>query len=88
MLLKMNLKPDARKLHNSCAVLDGDDPKLLDWIENTRLAAIATDNFAVEDARIERPADYKGPRLPIHNKCLFKLGVPLGELWYLTELAL
>ena len=29
----------------------------------------------------------KGPRLPIHNKCLFRLGVPLGELWYLEELA-
>jgi kynurenine formamidase len=43
--------------------------------------------FAVEDARIQRPEDYKGPRLPVHNKCLFRLGVPLGELWYLEELA-
>ena len=25
--------------------------------------------------------------LPIHNLCLFKLGVPLGEMWYLDELA-
>ena len=25
--------------------------------------------------------------LPIHHLCLFKLGVPLGELWYLHELA-
>jgi hypothetical protein len=25
--------------------------------------------------------------LPIHHLCLFRLGVPLGELWYLHELA-
>src|SRR6185503_922343 len=25
--------------------------------------------------------------LPLHHLCLFKLGVPLGELWYLHELA-
>ena len=25
--------------------------------------------------------------LPIHHLCLFKLGVPLGELWYLDQLA-
>ena len=49
--------------------------------------SVVADNFAVEDARIQRPEDYKGPRLPIHNKCLFRLGVPLGELWYLEELA-
>ncbi len=25
--------------------------------------------------------------LPLHEHCLFKLGVHLGELWYLSELA-
>jgi len=25
--------------------------------------------------------------LPIHHLCLFRLGVPLGEMWYLHELA-
>ena len=25
--------------------------------------------------------------LPLHEHCLFKLGVNLGEIWYLTELA-
>ena len=86
MLYGMKLKPDAEKLHNSCAVLDGDDPKLLDWLESSQISALIADNFAIEDARIQRPLDYVGPRLPIHNKCLFKLGVPLGELWYLEEL--
>jgi len=26
--------------------------------------------------------------LPLHTHCLFKLGIHLGELWYLEELAL
>lgn len=26
-------------------------------------------------------------RLPLHGHCLFKLGVPLGELWHLSALA-
>ena len=25
--------------------------------------------------------------LPLHEHCLFKIGVPLGELWYLSDLA-
>ena len=86
MLYGMKLKPNAEKLHSSCAVLDGDDPKLLDWIESSQISALISDNFAIEDARKKRSSDYKGPRLPIHNKCLFKLGLPLGELWYLEEL--
>ena len=31
--------------------------------------------------------DGKRTLLPIHHLCLFKLGVPLGEMWYLHELA-
>jgi hypothetical protein len=31
--------------------------------------------------------DGKRTLLPIHHLCLFKLGVPLGEMWYLDELA-
>ena len=31
--------------------------------------------------------DGKRPLLSIHQLCLFKLGVPLGEMWYLHELA-
>jgi hypothetical protein len=28
-----------------------------------------------------------GAALPLHEHCLFKLGVNLGELWYLSPLA-
>ena len=53
MLYRMELKPNAEKLHSSCAVLNGDDPKLLDWIERSQISALISDNFAIEDARIE-----------------------------------
>jgi kynurenine formamidase len=29
----------------------------------------------------------RGPRLPLHAHCLFKNGIHLGELWWLTPLA-
>ena len=59
MLYEMKLKPNAEKLHSSCAVLNGDDPKLLDWIESSQISALISDNFAIEDARLERSSDYK-----------------------------
>ena len=75
-------------LRTACAVLDGRDPKLLQWITDSGLAAIACDNLAVErSSTLGFARDHTGPGLPLHEHCLFKLGVHLGELWYLTELA-
>jgi len=82
-------KPDAA-LRTACAVLDGRDARLLQWITDSGLAAIAADNLAVErSSTLGFSADrcHSGPGLPLHEHCLFKLGVHLGELWYLTELA-
>jgi kynurenine formamidase len=75
-------------LRTACAVLDGSDPALLQWITDSGLAAIACDNLAVErSSTLGFAHDHAGPGLPLHEHCLFKLGVHLGELWYLTELA-
>ena len=87
MVLDMGKRPDAQLLHASCAVLDSRDPKLLQWITDSGIAAIAADNFAVEDARKPVEPGFQGSRVPLHEHCLFKLGIPLGELWYLSELA-
>ena len=87
LVLDMKKNPDARLLHASSPVLDGHDDRLLQWISDSKIVAIASDSFAVEDARVPLLSDYRGPRLPLHHHCLFKLGIPLGELWYLTELA-
>ena len=48
LILSMNKHPDPKRLHNSCAALDGRDEKLLQWIDDSGLVAICADNFAVE----------------------------------------
>jgi len=85
-LLAMGGKPDAALADRLCAVLDGRDPRLLQWITDSGLAALIADNYAVE----AHPAtSHPGccAALPLHEHCLFKLGVHLGELWHLTPLA-
>jgi hypothetical protein len=87
--LVASLRPedDHQVLRTACAVLDGTDPLLLKWIDESGIAAIAADNYAVEERRQQLPPGEQGPLLPLHEHCLFKLGIPLGEMWYLTELA-
>ncbi len=86
MILEMERQPDANALSDACAALDGRDSMLLNWITDVQLAALVADNYAVEALPPERS---EGPcaTLPLHEHCLFKLGVNLGELWYLSELA-
>ena len=87
LLLDMNGHPDAHIVESSCAVLDGRDRKLLNWVTDSGLVALISDNYAVEGIPAG-PCDSKScATLPLHEHCLFKLGVNLGELWYLTALA-
>lgn len=88
-LLSMNKSPDLKVLHESGTGLDGHDAKLLNWITDSRLACLLADNPAVELVvpKPLTPAPIRGPRLPLHEHCLFKNGIHLGELWYLTPLA-
>jgi kynurenine formamidase len=86
MLVEMAGKPDAHSLENSCAVLDGRDSKLLQWITDSGLAALIADNYAVE-AHPPSSQPVNCASLPLHEHCLFKLGVHLGEIWHLTPLA-
>ena len=86
LLLDMNRQPDPMVLERSCAVLDGRDERLLQWITDTNLSALIADNYAVE-AQPARPLASCCAALPLHEHCLFKLGVHLGELWHLTPLA-
>ena len=60
-------------------------PSTYQLVEPVKISALIADNYAVEGW----PAPSREPHtlLPIHHLCLFKLGVPLGELWYLHELA-
>lgn len=85
-LMEMGDAPDMDELNRTGAVLDGRDQDLLRWITDSGIAAICADNYAVE-ALPSRDYDISDVALPLHEHCLFKLGIPLGELWALDELA-
>ncbi|WP_312540005.1 cyclase family protein [Achromobacter mucicolens] len=90
-LMAMNRHPDVARLQATGSGLDGHDARLLQWIVDSRLACLIADNPAVE---LVQPVSLSGaatplrrPRLPLHEHCLFKNGIHLGELWWLTPLA-
>jgi kynurenine formamidase len=65
----------------------GDAPGLsfetLDWLHQKQLAAVATDTFAVE----VRPNEIEDIVSPIHWIAIPIIGLTLGEMFYVTELA-
>ena len=86
VILEGNKKPDAHTLETSCTGLDGGDPRLQQWITESKLVALISDNYARRaDADLVQPGDCV--MLPLHHHCLFKTGVNLGEIWRLSELA-
>ncbi|MEK8028591.1 cyclase family protein [Pseudaquabacterium rugosum] len=88
-LLAMDRQPDVAHLHATGSGLDGWDSKLLNWITDVRLSCLIADNPAVELVvpKLTQPQALRQPRLPLHEHCLFKNGIHLGELWLLTPLA-
>ena len=86
LIMSMQRNPDMDVLNTACPALDGRDDALLNWITESGVVALAADNYAVEHYPA-RAQDGQRPALPLHQHCLFKLGVPLGELWWLHELA-
>ena len=87
VVLEQNRNPDPGVLHHVCAGLDGGDAKLLQWITDSGIVAICADNWAVEVVNPKPRSRERHAMLPLHEHCLFKQGIHLGELWYLTELA-
>jgi Putative cyclase len=87
MLLEMEGKPSAFALESSCAVLDGGDNALLNWITDSGMSVLIADNYAVEQHPAMPHGTGRCAMVPLHEHCLFKLGIHLGELWYLSELA-
>ena len=85
-VMAMNKHPDEEVLAQSGAVLKGSDERLLDWIETSGISALIADNQAVEGFSADLSAGENG-LLPLHDRCLFKLGVHLGEYFWLKELA-
>jgi len=86
-LLEQAKSPDAAMLRSSFGGLDGADERLLAWITDSGVAALCSDNPAVEYVSAKPRSDQPHALLPLHEHCIFKLGMPLGELWFLTDLA-
>ncbi len=79
-------KPTEEAMHQTCTGLDGSDTKLHQWITESKLVALMADNYAVEVHNAPlKPGQCAA--LPLHQHCLFKTGVNLGEIWRLSELA-
>ena len=51
------------------------------WLWNNRCAAVAADNFALETLPVIRDLGF------LHYRLLPLLGMPIGELWWLKDLA-
>jgi kynurenine formamidase len=86
-ILEYEHEPDPKKIFTLCSYLDARDDSLLEWIAESQISALVADNYSVEGLLGKDRVEGRHSFLPIHNLCLFKLGVPLGELWYLHELA-
>jgi hypothetical protein len=87
VLLGFGGHPPSDVVTRYCAGLDGSDKRLLDWITSSGVAAIISDNEAVEHLPTLNPPKGRGPHIPLHEHCIFKLGIPLGEMFRLSELA-
>jgi kynurenine formamidase len=89
VLMSMRKQPDQAKLFATAAGLDGNDQRLGDWIEQSGVVALISDNPAVETFTYDGGLVVTGHNgaLPLHDRCLFKLGIHLGEMWYLGDLA-
>jgi kynurenine formamidase len=86
-VLEWEREPDPVQIHTMCSYLDARDPALLEWIADSQISALVADNYAVEGLLGKDRDPGRHSFLPIHHLCLFRLGVPLGEMWYLHELA-
>jgi len=77
---------NARRSTGFCQSLD-----LPEWLWDNQIALFATDTFAVEVLPVVEDSPFltTAPEDSgmMHQELIAKLGVPLGELWNLTELA-
>lgn len=87
VLLGCGGAPTAEDMQQGYSGLKGMDPRILDWIRDSGVAAIVSDSLGVEAVPDIEKEFESGPMLPIHDLCLFRLGIPLGEMWNLGNLA-
>ena len=81
-----NEQAAAMATHHACGIEGSKD--MARWLWDNHFAAVASDNVAVEAMPpivdgVEQPLTH----LVLHQWCLSLFGLPLGELWYLKDLA-
>jgi kynurenine formamidase len=88
-LWDMGEEIDRDRMARIGAVLDGTDAELQTFIRDSGIVAICADNLAVEadNGPVRHPLSKGYTLYPLHNLCLFRLGVYLGELWCFRDLA-
>jgi Putative cyclase len=86
MVMEMGDNLDVEALNRSCPTFNGRDQRLLDWITDSGLSVLIADNIGVETTPA-LPKDGACSAMPLHEHCIFKLGIHLAELWWLTPLA-
>ena len=86
-ILEMGGDPTVEVLHDAYAALDGRDEKLLRWIEDSGIVGADRRQLRRRGLPATRTRTETGryPGLPIHETCLFQLGIHLGEIWYLDR---
>lgn len=87
LVLEREAKGDGAIINMMGCALDGKDDALLQWIVDSGIVAICSDNIAIESLDLILAPNPPAIRLPIHDLCLFRQGIFLGELWYLEQLA-
>lgn len=55
-----------------------------DWLHARQVAAVAMDNIAIEVEPFEQPCEHP---FPLHGRLIRDLGLSLGEIWWLEDLA-
>jgi kynurenine formamidase len=75
---------DQSDLHNFWAASPGLSVHCAEWIYEKEIAALAVDNGAVE---VEPFEDEGAIYYPLHARLIRDLGLTLGELWWLDDLA-
>lgn len=58
--------------------------RTVDWLHRSEIAALAADNISVE---VEPPREPRDALYPLHVRLIRDLGMTIGEVWWLEELA-
>ncbi len=81
-LLDMGRTPDELSLHSSFDCLDGRDDRFHDWTRDSGVAVAIGDNCGIEDTSVPLPPG----DAPLRELCIFRLGIHISEMFYLTGL--